>query len=84
MQQATVPPPDGGPIIAQTAPTVAAGDGPVMSVGVSDGLANSLSTALGPDPDMVGKALILHINREVIHHGAEIALLRDLFQAQPR
>jgi len=55
-----------------------------MSVGVSDGLANSLSTALGPDPDMVGKALILHINREVIHHGAEIALLRDLFQAQPR
>jgi hypothetical protein len=24
-------------------------------------------------------ALILHINREVIHHGAEIALLRDLY-----
>jgi hypothetical protein len=23
--------------------------------------------------------LILHINREVIHHGAEIALLRDLY-----
>ena len=23
-------------------------------------------------------ALILHIHREVIHHGAEIALLRDL------
>jgi len=25
-------------------------------------------------------ALILHINREIIHHGAEIALLRDLFR----
>lgn len=24
-------------------------------------------------------ALVLHINREVIHHGAEIALLRDLY-----
>jgi hypothetical protein len=23
--------------------------------------------------------LILHINREVIHHGAEIACLRDLY-----
>ncbi|MBV8716906.1 MAG: DinB family protein [Chloroflexi bacterium] len=26
-------------------------------------------------------ALILHIQREVIHHGAEIALIRDLFRA---
>jgi hypothetical protein len=26
--------------------------------------------------------LILHINREVMHHGAEIALLRDLFRAK--
>jgi hypothetical protein len=25
-------------------------------------------------------ALVLHINREVIHHGAEIALLRDLYR----
>ena len=24
-------------------------------------------------------ALILHIHREVIHHGAEICLLRDLY-----
>jgi len=23
--------------------------------------------------------LILHINREAIHHGAEVALLRDLY-----
>jgi hypothetical protein len=26
--------------------------------------------------------LILHINREVMHHGGEIALLRDLYRAQ--
>ncbi len=25
--------------------------------------------------------LILHLNREVIHHGAEITLLRDLYRA---
>jgi hypothetical protein len=29
-------------------------------------------------------ALVLHINREGIHHGAEVALLRDLFRARPR
>jgi hypothetical protein len=28
-------------------------------------------------------ALVLHINREVLHHGAEIALLRDLYRAAP-
>jgi hypothetical protein len=27
-------------------------------------------------------ALILHINREALHHGAEIALLRDLYRCQ--
>ena len=26
--------------------------------------------------------LVLHINREMIHHGAEIALLRDLYRAR--
>jgi hypothetical protein len=25
-------------------------------------------------------ALVLHINHEVIHHGAEISLLRDLYR----
>jgi hypothetical protein len=28
-------------------------------------------------------ALVLHIHREAIHHGAEVALLRDLFRARP-
>jgi hypothetical protein len=26
--------------------------------------------------------LILHINREALHHGAEILVLRDLYRAQ--
>ena len=26
-------------------------------------------------------AVVLHVNREVIHHGAEVALLRDLYRA---
>lgn len=29
-------------------------------------------------------ALILHINREVLHHGAEVALLRDLYRDTKR
>ncbi|MFV2197305.1 DinB family protein [Nocardiopsis sp. LOL_012] len=27
-------------------------------------------------------ALVLHLNREIIHHGAEVALLRDLYRAR--
>jgi len=27
-------------------------------------------------------SLVLHINRDVIHHGAEISLLRDLYLDQ--
>ena len=27
-------------------------------------------------------ALVLHMNRELIHHGAEVALLRDLYRAK--
>ena len=26
-------------------------------------------------------AVVLHVNREVIHHGAEVAVLRDLYRA---
>lgn len=35
--------------------------------------------AEGPYADEPMSVLVLHINREVIHHGAEIALLRDLY-----
>jgi len=34
-------------------------------------------------PVPVGGGAFLHINREALHHGAEIALLRDLFRWRP-
>ncbi|MFN2555376.1 MAG: DinB family protein [Nitriliruptorales bacterium] len=46
-------------------------------------LSRPCGPAEGPFSDYPFAALILHINREAIHHGAEIALLRDLYQARP-
>ncbi len=43
------------------------------------GLARPCGPAEGPFADYPFAALVLHINREVIHHGAEVALLRDLY-----
>ncbi len=43
------------------------------------GLAEPCGPAEGPFADHPMAALVLHINRETIHHGAEIALLRDLY-----
>lgn len=36
--------------------------------------------AEGPYADRPVATLVLHLNREAIHHGAEIALLRDLYR----
>ena len=33
-----------------------------------------------PFPELTVADLVLHIHRELIHHGAEIALLRDLYE----
>lgn len=44
---------------------------------------DGLATPCGPSepfPDAPMSGLVLHISREVIHHGAEISLLRDLYQ----
>jgi hypothetical protein len=46
----------------------------------NDGLARRCGPAEGPYSDFPMAALVLHINREVIHHSAEIALLRDLYR----
>ncbi|GAY16526.1 DinB family protein [Mycobacterium sp. shizuoka-1] len=47
---------------------------------LSDGdLARPCGPAEGPYAEHTLSELILHINREVIHHGAEIACLRDLY-----
>lgn len=43
------------------------------------GLARPCGPAEGMFAEYPLAALVLHINREVIHHGAEIALLRDLY-----
>jgi hypothetical protein len=42
-------------------------------------LARPCGPAEGPYAELPMAALVLHIHREVIHHGAEIALLRDLY-----
>ena len=45
-----------------------------------DALARPVGPAEGPFAEYPMASLILHINREVIHHGAEVALLRDLYR----
>jgi DinB superfamily len=46
-------------------------------------LAAPCGPAEGPYTDKSMMTLVLHINREMIHHGAEIACLRDLYAHQP-
>lgn len=43
------------------------------------GLAKPVGPAEGPWAEHSMAVLVLHINREVIHHGAEIACIRDLY-----
>jgi hypothetical protein len=45
-----------------------------------DDLRRAVGPAEGPWADHAMAELVLHINREVLHHGAEIALLRDLYR----
>ncbi|WP_237740800.1 DinB family protein [Crystallibacter crystallopoietes] len=44
-----------------------------------EGLSKPCGPAEGPYAERTMAALVLHINREMIHHLAEVALLRDLF-----
>jgi hypothetical protein len=48
----------------------------------NDGLAVPCGPAEGPWAEFSMADLVLHINREAIHHGAEIALLRDLYRGK--
>jgi hypothetical protein len=45
-------------------------------------LARPVGPAEGSFADYPYSALVLHINREAIHHLAEVALLRDLYRAR--
>ncbi|MEJ8280135.1 DinB family protein [Pseudonocardia spirodelae] len=46
-----------------------------------EGLERPCGPAEGPYADEPLAVLVLHIHREVLHHGAEVALLRDLYRA---
>ena len=50
----------------------------VRGLGEAD-LARPCGPAEGYFAEYPVAALVLHINREALHHGAEIALLRDLY-----
>ena len=63
--------------LAQLDTVYAAWDAGPAGLHVAD-LAAPIGPAEGPWADRSMLTLILHIHREVIHHGAEIALLRDL------
>ena len=45
-------------------------------------LSRPCGPAEGPYAEAPMASLVLHVNREAIHHGAEIALLRDLYRWQ--
>jgi hypothetical protein len=51
----------------------------VASLGTA-GLAEPIRPTEGPWAEAPYAMLVTHIHREVIHHGAEIALLRDLYR----
>ncbi|MDI6103513.1 DinB family protein [Actinoplanes sp. NEAU-A12] len=65
--------------LAQLDAAYAAWSAGVTALGV-DGLQHPCGPAEGPYAEESLATLVLHINREVIHHGAEILLLRDLFR----
>lgn len=48
----------------------------------SEGLWREIGPAAGPYADSPWLEMITHNNREIIHHGAEVALLRDLYRAR--
>jgi DinB superfamily len=47
-----------------------------------EGLVRPIGPAEGPWAESPYADLVLHINRELIHHGAEICLLRDLYRVR--
>jgi hypothetical protein len=47
-----------------------------------DDLARPIGPAEGPYADLPFAALVLHINREAIHHLAEVLVLRDLYRGK--
>jgi hypothetical protein len=52
----------------------------VKSLG-DEGLARPCGPLEGPFADYPMAALVLHISREVIHHGSELCVIRDLYRS---
>lgn len=50
----------------------------ITSLG-EEGLAKAVGPAEGPYAEHPYASLVLHINREVLHHAAEVCCLRDLY-----
>lgn len=50
----------------------------------NEGLAQPCGPAEGSFSEAPMASLVLHINREFLHHAAEVMLLRDLYRANPR
>jgi hypothetical protein len=66
--------------LAQLDAAYAAWSAGVVSLG-EEGLGRPVGPSEGPWAESPYADLVLHINRELIHHGAEICLLRDLYRA---
>lgn len=49
----------------------------------ADGWARPIGSQFGPHADASTAGLVLHVLDEVVHHAAEVALLRDLYGARP-
>lgn len=72
---------DAGTALRQLDETYAAWISGVRSLSAAD-LDRPCGPAEGPYADYPLLTLVLHINREAIHHGAEVALVRDLYAHQ--
>lgn len=54
----------------------------VRALGI-DGLATPAGPQESPLAGWSAAGIVLHVHRELLHHGAEIALLRDLYRSRP-
>ena len=68
--------------LAQLDEPYAAWQAGVASLG-DDGLDRPVGEAEGAHADSPYSVLVLHINREMIHHLAEVCLLRDVYAHTP-
>jgi predicted enzyme related to lactoylglutathione lyase len=56
----------------------------VLAAAPEESLASPIGEAGGPYADSTRRSLVLHILDELIHHGAEVGLVRDLWAARGR